>query len=131
MATRTQSKTQPKKGTVRVKVKKGDMVVLVAGKDYNRYDSNGKRTPHRGRIIQVDPRGARVKVEGAGIIKKHTRPNPQLNVQGGIMEKESWIDISNVAVVDPETGVPTRIRYQTNDDGKKVRIAVKSGKIIE
>lgn len=107
------------------------MVVLVAGKDYNRYDSNGKRTPHRGKVIQVDPRSARVKVEGAGIIKKHTRANPQLNVQGGIVEKESWIDISNVAVLDPETGVPTRIRYQINEDGKKVRVAVKSGKVIE
>jgi large subunit ribosomal protein L24 len=107
------------------------MVVFVAGKDYNRYDANGKRTPHRGKVIQVDPRNARVKIEGAGIIKKHTRPNPQLNEQGGIVERESWIDISNVAVVDPETGVPTRIRYQTNEDGKKVRVAVKSGKVIE
>ena len=131
MAVKTHAKAQPKKGAVHVKVKKGDMVVFVAGKDYNRYDTNGKRTPHRGRIIQVDPRNARVKVEGAGIIKKHTRPNPQLNVQGGIVERESWIDISNVAVVDPETGAPTRVRYQTNEDGKKVRVAVKSGKVIE
>lgn len=131
MATKFQSKTAPKKGAVHVKVKKGDMVVFVTGKDYNRYDANGKRIPYRGRVIQVDPRGGRVKVEGAGIIKKHTRPNPQLNQAGGIIEKESWIDISNVAVVDPETGVPTRVRYQLNEDGKKVRVAVKSGKVLE
>jgi large subunit ribosomal protein L24 len=136
------TKTQPKKGTIRAKIKKGDMVVFVAGKDYNRFAEvrEGektviKRVPHRGRVIQVDPRGVRVKVEGAGIIKKHTRPNPQARTEdsqkGGIIEKESWVDISNVAIIDPETGGPTRIRYQTNDDGTKVRVAVKSGKTIE
>lgn len=128
------SKAKPK-GTIRVKVKKGDLVVFIAGKDYNRYDSTGKRTPHRGRVIQVDPRTGKVKVEGAGIVKKHTRPNPQAANEtaqkGGIIEKEAWIDISNVALVDPISGEPTRVKYQTGEDGKKQRIAIKSGKVIE
>lgn len=125
------AKTEFKKGTVRAKIKKGDTVVFIAGKDYNRYDANGKRVPHRGKVIQVDPRNGKVKVEGAGIIKKHQRPQPQLNIQGGIVEKESWIDISNVALIDPQTGNPTRVKYQTNEDGTKSRVAVKSGKVIE
>lgn len=131
-------KTEVKKGTIRVKIKKGDTVVFIAGKDYNRFEEKRegdkvvvKRVPHRGKVIQVDPRGGKVKVEGAGIIKKHQRPQPQLNIQGGIVEKESWIDISNVALIDPETGAPTRVKYQTNDDGTKNRVAVKSGKVIE
>lgn len=124
-------KTEIKKGTIRSKVKKGDTVVFIAGKDYNRFDASGKRTPLSGKVIAVDPRKGKVKVEGAGIIKKHQRPNPQLNIQGGIVEKESWIDVSNIQHVDPQTGGPTRIRYQINEDGKKVRIAVKSGKAIE
>lgn len=121
---------QAKKGTVRLKIKKGDTVVFIAGKDYNRFDAAGKRVPHRGKVIAVDPRKAKVKVEGAGIIKKHQKAVRQLNKEGGIIEMESWIDISNVALVDPETGVPTRVKYQINDDGKKVRVAVKSGKEI-
>jgi large subunit ribosomal protein L24 len=121
---------QAKKGTIRVKIKKGDTVVFVAGKDYNRYDAAGKRVPYKGKVIQVDPRNAKVKVEGAGIVKKHQKPNRQLNIEGGIVEKESWIDISNVALIDPETGKPTRVKYQINDDGKKVRVA-KSGKTID
>lgn len=128
------SKAKPK-GTIRVKIKKGDTVVFIAGKDYNRYDATGKRVPHRGRIIQVDPRKGKVKVEGAGIIKKHTRPNPnaadEAKQKGGIVEREAWIDISNVALVDPQTGEPTRVKYQIGDDGKKQRVAVKSGKVIE
>ena len=123
-------KTQPKKGTIRAKIKKGDTVVFIAGRDYNRFDANGNRTPHRGKVIQVDPRNGKVKVEGAGIIKKHQKAVPQLNKEGGIIEKESWIDISNVALIDPETGKPTRVKYQTGEDGKKVRVAVKSGKEI-
>jgi large subunit ribosomal protein L24 len=124
------STKQAKRGTVRLKIKKGDTVVFISGKDYNRFDANGKRTPHRGKVIQVDPRKGKVKVEGAGIVKKHQKAVPQLNKQGGIVEQESWIDVSNVALLDPENGKPTRVRYQTNDDGKKVRVAVGSGKEI-
>ena len=118
-----------KKGTIRAHIKKGDTVVFIAGKEFARYDSNGKRNPYRGQVIQVDPRNGKVKVEGAMIVKKHRKPVPQLKIEGGIIQKEAWVDISNVALIDPETGKPTRIRYETRD-GKKVRVAVKSGKVI-
>ena len=117
-----------KKGTIRVKIKKGDTVVFTTGKEYNRYDNNGKRNPTRGEVIAVDPRGGKVKVGGANLIKKHQKPVPQMNIEGGIKEKEAWVDISNVALIDPETGKPTRVKYETRD-GKKVRVA-KSGKVI-
>lgn len=117
-----------KTGTVKSKIKRGDQVVFVAGKEYNRFDSAGKRQPYRGRVIEVDARNGKVKVEGAAIVKRHQKPVPQLNREGGIMEREGWVDISNVAIVDPDTGKPTRVKVETRD-GKKVRVA-KSGKLI-
>jgi large subunit ribosomal protein L24 len=62
------------------------------------------------------------------IVKRHRKAVPQMNVEGGIKEMEAWVDVSNVALVDPETGKPTRVKYEERD-GKKVRVA-KSGKII-
>ncbi|QYO68440.1 50S ribosomal protein L24 [Leptolyngbya sp. 7M] len=115
-------------GTVKSKIKRGDQVVFIAGKEYNRYDSNGRRQPLRGRVIAVDARNGKVKVEGAMIVKRHQKAVPQMNREGGIIEKEAWVDVSNVAVVDPDTGRPTRIRIEERD-GKKVRVA-KSGKVI-
>ena len=117
-----------KTGTVKSKIKRGDTVVFVAGKEYNRYDSAGKRQPYRGRVIEVDARNAKVKVEGAMIVKKHQKPVPQMNKEGGIREQEAWVSVSNVALIDPDTGKPTRIKYETRD-GEKVRVA-KSGKVI-
>jgi len=117
-----------KKGTIRSKIKRGDQVVFIAGKEYNRYDSAGKRTPLRGKVIAVNPTEGKVKVEGAAIVKKHQKAVPQLGKEGGIVEKEAWVNVSNVALIDPETGKPTRVKYETRD-GKKVRIA-KSGKVI-
>lgn len=117
-----------KTGTVKSKIKRGDQVVFIAGKEYNRYDSAGKRQPYRGRVIEVDARKGRVRVEGAAIVKRHKKPVPQLNQEGGIIENEGWVSLSNVAIVDPETGNPTRVRVEVKD-GKKVRIA-KSGKVI-
>jgi large subunit ribosomal protein L24 len=115
-------------GTVKSRIKRGDQVVFIAGKEYNRYDSAGKRQPFRGRVIAVDARRGKVKVEGAMLVKRHRKPVPQMNQQGGIIEQEAWVDISNVAVIDPETGKPTRIRIEERD-GKRVRVA-KSGKVI-
>ena len=117
-----------KKGTVTSKIKRGDQVVFIAGKEYARYDSQGKRQPYRGRVIAVDARNGKIKVEGANIVKRHRKPVPQLNREGGIIQQEAWVDISNVALVDPETGKPTKVKYETRD-GKKVRVA-KSGKVI-
>ena len=115
-------------GTVKSRIKRGDQVVFVAGKEYNRFDSTGKRQPYRGRVIEVDARNGKVKVEGAMIVKRHTKPVPQLNREGGIKEKEAWVDVSNVALIDPETGKPTRVRFEERD-GERVRVA-KSGKAI-
>ena len=117
-----------KTGTVKSKIKRGDQVVFIAGKEYNRFDSAGKRQPYRGRVIEVDARNGKVKVEGAAIVKRHQKPVPQLNKEGGILESEGWVDVSNVAVVDPDTGKPTRVKVEVRD-GKKVRVA-KSGKTI-
>lgn len=115
-------------GTVKSKIRRGDQVVFIAGKEYARYDSKGKRQPYRGKVIEVDARNGKVKVEGAMMVKRHRKANPQMNVEGGIREQEAWVSISNVALVDPETGKPTRVKYEVRD-GQKVRIA-KSGKVI-
>ena len=117
-----------KTGTIKSKSKRDDQVVFIAGKEFNRFDSAGKRQPYRGRVIAVDARNGKIKVEGAMIVKRHKKPVPQMNQEGGIIEQEAWVNVSNVAVVDPETGKPTRIRYEERD-GKKVRVA-KSGKVL-
>lgn len=119
---------QEKKQATRAKIKRGDQVVFIAGKEYNRFDSNGKRSPFRGKVIEVDARNGKVKVEGAMIVKRHKKAVPQMNIEGGIREQEAWVSISNVAHIDPETGKPTRIRYEIKD-GVKTRVA-KSGRAI-
>lgn len=115
-------------GTVKSKIKRGDQVVFIAGKEYNRYDSNGKRQPYRGKVIEVDARNGKVKVEGAMIVKRHKKAVPQLNQEGGIKEQEAWVSISNVALIDPDTGKPTRVKFEDRN-GEKVRVA-KSGNVI-
>ena len=117
-----------KTGTLKSRIKRGDQVVFITGREYNRYDSTGKRQPFRGKVIEVDARSGKVKVEGAMIVKRHRKPVPQMNVEGGIKEQEAWVNVSNVALIDPDTGRPTRVKYEVRD-GKKVRVA-KSGKVI-
>jgi large subunit ribosomal protein L24 len=119
---------EAKKGTLRTKIRRGDTVVFIAGREYNRYDKDGNRRPYKGEVIEVDPRKGKVKVEGAMIVKRHRKAVPQMNVEGGIIEREAWVDISNVALLDPKTGKPTRVRLEERD-GKKVRVA-KSGELI-
>ena len=108
-------------GIKRSKVKKNDQVVIMAGRD------KGKR----GRVLQVLPAKGKVKVEGAGIIKRHQKANPQQGRGGGIVDKESFIDISNVQLIDPQSGKPTRARYQVENDGSKTRVAATSGHSLE
>ncbi len=117
-----------KTGTVKSKIKRGDQVVFIAGKEFARYDSTGKRQPFRGKVIEVDARNGKVKVEGAMIVKRHRKPVPQMNQEGGIIQQEAWVSASNVALIDPETGKPTRVKIEVRD-GKKVRVA-KSGKVV-
>lgn len=113
------------------KIKKGDIVEVMVGRDHNKFDRQGKRTPHRGRVLEVLPSKGKVKVEGAGIVKKHQRANPQNNRGGGIIDKEAYIDISNVQLIDPQSGKPTRARYEVQGDGTKTRVASKSGQALE
>ena len=102
-----------------LKIKKGDKVVVITGRD------KGKS----GEVKRVLPAENRVIIEGVGTVKRHTRPsagNP-----GGIVDKELSIDISNIAYADPKTGEPTRIGYRTLENGRKVRFAKRSGEIID
>ncbi len=115
----------------RSKIKKGDMVIVIAGKDYNKFNKEGDRVPHRGRVLEVSPTKGKIKVEGAGMIKKHQRANPQSNRGGGIIDKEAWIDISNVQLIDPQSGKPSRVKYEVQGDGTKTRVSARSGQSVE
>ena len=117
-------------GTRRCKIKKGDMVIVMVGRDHNKF-VKGERVPHRGRVLEVSPVKGKVKVEGAAIVKKHQKANRQANRGGGIIDKEAWIDISNVQLIDPQSGKPTRVKYETQSDGTKSRIASGSGHSLE
>jgi len=99
-------------------VKKGDKVRVISGKD------KGKT----GVILAAYPKESRVLVEGINIVKKHMKPS-QVNPQGGINNQEAPIHVSNVMPIDPKSGNPTRVGYQTVD-GKKVRVA-KSGEVLD
>jgi len=101
-------------------VHKGDTVIIVAGKE------RGKR----GRVLRVIPEKDRVVVERANMIKKHQRPTQKVR-QGGIIEREGSIHLSNVMLIDPTSGKPTRIGRRELGDGKRVRVARKSGEIID
>ncbi len=104
-----------------MKVRKGDTVVVIAGKDKGA----------KGRVIQSYPDTGRVLVEGVNRIKKHTRiSRTQRGAQsGGIVTQEATIDVSNILVVDSD-GKPTRVGYRTDDEGKRVRVSRRSGKDI-
>ena len=116
----------------KVRIKKNDTVLVRAGKD------RGKR----GRVLQVLPEKSRVVVEGVGLVKRHTKPNPQRNVKGGILERESAIHVSNVMLVDSDSKKATRVGFRkesvekTRADGstysveRNVRVAKRSGKDI-
>ncbi len=104
-----------------MKIKKGDTVEVVAGKD------SGKR----GRVLVVDRDRERLVIEGVNMIKRHTRPNPQKNVKGGIVEREAPIHVSNVMVLSPDSGQRSKIGYRILDDGRKVRVAKVDGAILD
>ncbi|MEK4396247.1 50S ribosomal protein L24 [Bacillus sp. FSL K6-2860] len=100
-------------------VKKGDKVVVISGKD------KGKQ----GVILAAFPKNDRVLVEGINLVKKHSKPT-QANPQGGISEQEAPIHVSNVMPLDPKTSEVTRVGYKV-EDGKKVRVAKKSGQVLD
>jgi large subunit ribosomal protein L24 len=104
-----------------MKVKKGDTVEVIAGKDAGK----------RGRVLRVVRDRERVVVEGVNMIKRHTRPNPQRRIQGGVVEREAPIHVSNVMVVSPESGEATRVGFKILEDGRKVRVARVDGAILD
>jgi large subunit ribosomal protein L24 len=100
------------------KIKKGDTVVVLSGKD------KGKT----GEVIRSMPKDGKVVVQGVNIAVRHRKPS-QTNPQGGLERSEAPLHISKVAIADPKTGKPSRVRFDVRD-GKKVRVAVKSGEVI-
>ncbi len=103
-----------------MRIKKGDTVVVVAGKD------KGKK----GKVIQSMPAESRVIVENVNMVTKHKKPNQRVQ-QGGIVHQEAPINVSNVMILDPKEKVATRIGYKVLENGKKVRIAKKSGEVLD
>lgn len=102
------------------KIKKHDLVVVLAGKD------KGKQ----GKVLRVFPESDKVLVEGINLVKKSVKPNPQLNEQGGIKTKEALLQISNVALLHPTTGKPTKVGYKFIDD-TKVRVFKTDGQRVD
>jgi large subunit ribosomal protein L24 len=102
---------------MKIKIKTGDMVRVIAGKDKDK----------EGKVIAIDHKNGRVKVEGANLVTKHSKPS-QNNQEGGISTQEAYLDISNVMYL--HKGEPTRIGYKMDGD-KKVRIAKKTGEVID
>ena len=101
----------------KLKIKKGDQVLVLSGR------SKGQR----GKVLRVMPGARRAIVEGANLIRKHERPNPSKQVKGGILETEGPIHISNLMLIDPEGGKPTRVGRKRLEDGSGVRVARSSG----
>lgn len=101
-------------------IKKGDNVYILTGED------RGKQ----GRVLEVQPAKNRAIVEGANVITKATKPSAA-HPQGGLVKKEAPINISNLALIDPKSGKPTRVGFRKNDEGKTVRYAKKSGQEIK
>jgi large subunit ribosomal protein L24 len=105
----------------RLKIKQGDQVQVIAGKD------RGKK----GKVLRVERKTARVVVEHVNMVKRHTRPDPGKGIGGGIVEREAPIAIANVMVVSPDTGQPTRVGFRMLEDGRKVRSAKADGAILD
>ena len=101
------------------KIKKGDKVVILAGRDKGR----------TGEVKSVSPTDGRAIVAGVNLVKRHTKQTAQ--TEGGILSKEAPIDLSNLAIADPKDGKPTRVGFKTLDDGRKVRVAKRSGDLID
>jgi large subunit ribosomal protein L24 len=101
-------------------IKKGDTVVVITGKD------KGKK----GKVLEAIPKTERVIVEGVNMATKHQKPSQKVQ-QGGIIHQEAPIHVSNVMLFDAKAKAPTRVKYTTLEDGKKVRVSVKSGEVLE
>ncbi len=107
------------KRPLKLKVRKGDRVTVISGRD------KGKS----GEVLRVLRAEGRVIVQGVNMVTRHTRQTPRS--PGGLIEKEAAIHVSNVALIDPKSGRPTRVGYRTLEDGRKVRVARRSGETID
>lgn len=103
----------------KMKIKKGDNVVVISGRD------KGKS----GEVLRVFPAEARLVVQGVHVARRHTKP--RMGDPGGIVNKELTIHVSNLAHIDPQSGKPTRVGYKILENGRKVRIARRSGEVID
>jgi len=106
---------------VRIRLKKDDLVEVLSGRDAGK----------RGKILVVIPDKGRVIVQGVNFIKRHTRPNPQKNIKGGIAEREAPIHVSNVMIVSPDDDKRTRIGSRLLPDGRRVRIGRRGGEVLD
>jgi large subunit ribosomal protein L24 len=105
----------------RVRLRKNDLVEVISGRDAGK----------RGKVLAVLAAEGRVLVQGVNFIKRHTRPNPQRNIRGGIVEREAPIHTSNVMIVSPDDDKPTRIGFKLLADGRKVRIGRRGGEGLD
>jgi large subunit ribosomal protein L24 len=103
------------------KIRKGDEVIILTGKD------KGKT----GSVIRAIPDEDRVVVQNINMVKKHTKPNPAVGAPGGIVDKEMPVHVSNVALVNPATGKADRVGFKTLDDGRKVRVFKSNGETVD
>jgi len=101
------------------KIRKGDKVIVLAGRDKGR----------TGEVISVQPTEGRALVRGVNLVKRHQRQTPQN--EGGIISKEASIHLSNIAIADPKDGKPTRVGFKSMNDGRKIRVARRSGVEID
>ena len=103
----------------KLKIKKGDKVVVLAGRD----------TGKKGEVVKVFPTENKALVRGVNVVRKHQKQTP--NQEGGIVPKEAPIHLSNIAIEDPKDGEPSRVGYRILEDGRKVRFAKRSGEVID
>jgi large subunit ribosomal protein L24 len=106
---------------MKIRLKKNDLVEVIAGRDAGK----------RGKILVVLREKGRVVVQGVGFVKRHTRPNPQRNIKGGIAARAAAIHVSNVMIVSPDNDKRTRIAQKTLADGRKVRVSRKTGEALD
>ena len=102
-----------------LKIKKGDHVIVLAGRDKGKH----------GEVVEMRPKENRAVVRGVNVVRRHTKQSAQ-NPEGGIISKEAPIHVSNLALEDPKDGKPTRVGFKVLEDGKKVRVSKRSGEVI-
>jgi large subunit ribosomal protein L24 len=102
------------------KIKRGDQVLVIAGKNRGA----------RGKVLRMLPKEGKAVVEGVNMIKRHTKPNPQRQIQGGVVEREAPIPLPKLMLICPESGKPTRVGWTRNEDGSVARVAKVSGALL-